>query len=100
MTIYCKLCNHRVDSKPDPPDKKSEESSCLESLARHLVSRHPVQALELKTDIDSIPPLIATYLLIKYFATIPPESASLQKHYDENEQLLLEMLGVDVIQPS
>lgn len=99
MTIYCKLCNHRVSSRPNLEADKSEEGDCLESLSRHLVSRHPAQALELKNDLESLPLLIATYLLIKGFATIPPESGSLKKHFEENEQLLLEMFA-DAIQAS
>lgn len=97
MTIYCRLCNQRVESKKDLAPGTSEESDCLQSLSRHLVSRHPKQALELKDelkDLDSLPLLIATYLLIKHFANIPPESDSLQRHFEENEQLLLEMFGV------
>lgn len=100
MTIYCRLCDHRVDSHKGLPPDKSEESDCLESLARHLVSRHPMQALELKADMDSLPLLIATYLLIKHYTKIPPEAVSMQQHFEANEQLLLEMFGVDVIQPS
>ena len=96
MTIYCKLCNHRVSSKPDLGPDKSEESDCLESLSRHIISRHPTQTLELKTDIE----VITTYLLIKNFVSIPPESASLQQHFREIEQVLLEMFGIDVIQAS
>ena len=94
MKIYCRLCNYEVNSRKDLPSGKSAESDCLESLSRHLVSRHPKQALELKDDLDSLPLLIATYLLIKHFANIPPESDSLQRHFETNEQLLLEMFGV------
>lgn len=93
MKIYCRLCNYEVNSKKDLPPSKSEEADCLESLSKHLVSRHPKQALELKNDLDSLPPLIATYMLIKYFANIPPESDSLQRHFEQNEQLLLDMFG-------
>lgn len=95
MTIYCQLCKHQINSRHDLPSDKSPESDCLESLSRHLVSRHPKQAAELKNDIDSLPLLLATYLLIKYFANIPPESASLQKHFEENEAILLAMFGAD-----
>lgn len=91
MTIYCKVCKHQIDSRKNLASDKSEESDCLESLSRHLVARHPHQALELKRDLESVPQLIATYLLVKYYAHIPPESGSLQKHFEENEQLLLEM---------
>lgn len=104
MTIYCRICNYEVNSRKDLAPGKSEESDCLESLSRHLVSRHPKQALELKNDIDSLPLLLATYLLIKYFAIVPAEADSLQKHFEENEQLLLEMfgamLGTDATQTS
>lgn len=93
MTIYCRLCNCKIDSRKDLPAGKSEESDCLESLSRHLVSRHPKQALELKDDLDSLPLLLATYLLIKNFTNIPPESDSLQRHFEQNEQLLLDMFG-------
>lgn len=99
MTIYCKLCNHRVDSKKRL-DAKSEESDVLESLSRHLVARHVDEASLFKNDLESMPLLIATYLLIKRYVRIPAESKALQEHFDQNEQLILQFFDIDVTQTS
>lgn len=100
MTIYCKLCNHRVESKKDLDPAKSEESDVLESLSRHLVARHPHESLALRTDLEALPLLIATYLLVKRYARIPVEAGALQQAFDQNEQAILELFDIDVTQAS
>lgn len=84
MTIYCKLCGHKIRSaKPDEEAQKH----VLEQMSRHL-GTHPDQAATLGKSIMTGSQLLATYLLIKHYVTIPQDETALLQSFEENERSL------------
>lgn len=92
MTIYCKICSHKIQSEKPEADAQKH---VLEQMSKHL-SRHPEQASTLAQSILTTSQLLATYMLIQRCVRIPPEEKALQESFDQNEQSLLEIFGLEL----
>lgn len=90
MTIFCRVCQHKFQSL-----KPGEEAIpvVLAEMAQHF-GTHSKQAAKLKEQVETATQLIATYLLIKQHIKVLPEEKLFLEAYDQNEQMLIELFGL------
>jgi hypothetical protein len=91
MTIFCKLCGHKIQSG-QPPDEAQKD--VLQQMTNH-IQQHQDHAQRLAKTIMTASQLIATYMLIKKFVRIPPEEKQLLQSFDDAENCLLDMVGIE-----
>lgn len=90
MTIFCKICGHRIRSER----AENAEAHVLEQMSTHL-GQHPKQAAALAEDLMGLSQMLATYLLITRYVRIPPDEAGLLESFQRNEQELVSIFGVE-----
>lgn len=93
MTIHCKVCGFTI--KPIGPPSVSDSEKVMETMARHLVSRHKPEALALKQDLAVLTLLLSSYLLLQRYVRIPSEETELLKTFEQAEQTLLGIFAAD-----
>lgn len=89
MTIYCKICNRPIRS-----DKPDAQADVLMQMGTHL-QQHQEQSVRLKQSVLIGTQLLATYLLIKLYVRIPPEEKELIDSFDQNEEELIAIFGLE-----
>lgn len=84
MTVYCKLCNREFTS--DKPDDAAQKH-VLEKLSAH-IGTHQAEAAELAKSLMTGSQLLATFLLLKNFVTIPAGEKAMLESLAANERAL------------
>jgi hypothetical protein len=93
VTIFCKLCHQPIRStKPD----LEAQAAVLTEMGNHLGAIHREQAVQLAELLTGVQNLAATYLLIKEYVEIPAEEKALLESFEQNEQTLIEALGLQI----
>ena len=91
MTIFCKICGHKIQSgKPAAEAQKD----VLAQMSNHL-GNHQAQAAELAKQIEVAKTLLALYLLMKKYVRIPNDESDLLNSYDQVEGNLIDLFALE-----
>ena len=90
MTIKCRLCGLPLDSGLPAAQAQAD---LMQRMTEHL-GRHKNEAAELAMLVELAPKLIASYLLLSRYVTIPPNETELWQTFRESERALLEVFGI------
>ena len=87
MTIYCRICNHPIQSQTG--DQVKDVQKVLEGISNHLRHTHKTEAEALSNDMQLLPLVLNTYLMIKRFVRCPDHEILFRRSFEDNEQWLL-----------
>lgn len=87
MTLFCKLCGQKFDSK----NPERAQAEVIELVTKHLMACHQEQAVTIHTSLLTAINLTSVHLVSKHIR-IPPEETQLLQNLQKDEIYLRELL--------